>query len=320
MEPLPLQLHGWHAAHGAAFTSLGGLEVVARFPDEPASGPALFDWSARQVLKATGEDRLSFLHGMCTAEVKGLPAGGAAYAAFLTSKGAMVADGRIWNLGEALLIDVEPGRLPAVREYLEKHLVSEEVELSDASGEHAVLSLASFAGRPPAPHPAAPSRLPGGVDLLVPRAELAATWERLVGSGLRPAGFEAWEMRRIEAGVPRFGQDMDERTIPLEANLEAAISYQKGCYVGQEVIARATFRGHVNRKLARLSFGGRAPAAGAEIRAGERVVGRVTSVVRAPDSGSWIGLGYLHRDVLGGGGGGDVALAAEGAEAVQLRA
>lgn len=317
MEPLPLQLHGWHAGRGAAFASLGGFELVARYPDEPASGPALFDWSARQVLRATGEDRLSFLQAMCTAEVKGLPAGAAAYAAFLTNKGAMVADGRIWNLGEALLIDVEPGRLPAVREYLEKHLVSEEVELADASGELAVLTVAPSSGPPPLlSHPSAPSRLPGGVDLLVPRAELAQAVDRLAGSGLQPAGFETWEQRRIEAGVPRFGQDMDERTIPLEANLESAISYEKGCYVGQEVIARATFRGHVNKKLVRLGFGGQAPAVGAEIRAGDRVVGKVTSVGRSASAQpSWIGLGYVHRDFLAG----EAPLLAEGAQELRLR-
>jgi folate-binding protein YgfZ len=109
-------------------------------------------------------------------------------------------------------------------------------------------------------------------------------------------GFGALEVHRVERGTPRFGADMDEKTIPLEANLQRAIHYQKGCYIGQEVIARATFRGHVNRHLVGLRFAGPAPAPRTELLTGERRVGWVTSVVNSPRLGP-IGLGYAHRDV-----------------------
>jgi aminomethyltransferase len=116
--------------------------------------------------------------------------------------------------------------------------------------------------------------------------------------GLRPLGFQALELLRVEAGVPRYGQDMVDTTIPLEANLTHAISYNKGCYIGQEVIARATFRGHMNRKLAGLLLGDVEAAPGTELRKGEKKVGWITSVVRSPAQGQRVALGYVHRDHL----------------------
>lgn len=296
MEPLPL--HDWHAARGAAFTELNGFEVVAHYADPAAElraalgGNAVFDWSARGTLKVTGPDRLEFLQGMCTADVKKLAPGATAYAAFLTNKGAMVADGRLWNRAEDVVIDAEPGFIGTVRDYLQKYLVSEDAEISGAA------DLAVVTAR--------------GTDLLVPRAELQATLEKLTASGVVPAGFDAWERARVEQGMPRYGQDMDDKTIPLEAGLKRFISYDKGCYIGQEVVARATFRGHVNRELQRLAFD--APVApGAVLRAGDKEVGRVTSVVKAPDGLGWIGLGYVHRDAAGS------PLSLDGGGAVRIR-
>jgi len=297
MEPLPL--HDWHATRGASFTELNGFEVVAHYADPAAelraalAGKAVFDWSARGVLKVTGPDRLEFLQGMCTADVKKLAPGAHAYAAFLTNKGAMVADGRVWNRGEDAVIDAEPGFIGAVRDYLQKYLVSEDAEISDAA-DLAVVTA-------PTEH------------LLVPRSDLQGTLEKLIASGATLAGFDAWERARVERGAPRYGQDMDDKTIPLEAGLKQAISYDKGCYVGQEVVARATFRGHVNRQLQRLAFEGTPPAPGAVLRSGDKEVGRVTSVVKAPDDHGWIGLGYVHRDAT------DSPLALDGGGAVRIR-
>jgi len=295
MEPLSLQLHEWHRARGAVFTALNGFEVVAHYGDPAAElraaleGAAVFDWSARGVLKVTGPDRLEFLQGMCTADVKKIAPDGSAYAAFLTNKGAMVADGRLWNRAGDTVIDTEPGFLPAVRDYLQKHLVSEDAEISEDK-DLAVVT-----------------------DRLVPRAELQAALEKLIAGGAVLAGFDAWERARVERGVPRYGQDMDDKTIPLEAGLQKLISYDKGCYVGQEVVARATFRGHVNRQLQKLAFETAAPAVGAALRSGDKEVGRVTSVVKAPDDRSWIGLGYVHRDAT------DSPLALDGGGAVRIR-
>jgi len=202
---------------------------------------------------------------------------------------------------------------------LERYLISEDAELSDASpvfgqlavvGPEAEALVARVLGvGPPAGAALRPFAAAGttgwampqglllpGVDLLLPVDALLPVFERLLEDGATPAGFAALEVLRIERGTPRFGADMDEKTIPLEANLQRALHYQKGCYIGQEVIARATFRGHVNRHLVGLRFEGELPAPRTELFSGERRVGWVTSAVRSPRFGP-IGLGYAHRDV-----------------------
>ncbi|RKH57443.1 CAF17-like 4Fe-4S cluster assembly/insertion protein YgfZ [Corallococcus llansteffanensis] len=331
----PLSLHFVHEHAGARFISVGGREVVAGYGDVGAEygaardAVALHDASYREILRITGEDRASFLHGMVTQEVKNLPVGSAAYAAFITVKGAMVGDARILKREGDLLLDLEPGLGAKVREFLDKYLISEDAELHDATpdsgwlrllGPRTVEVLTAVLGAPFEPLAANLGRqavlagqdvwllgtaLPGGVggvDVLVPRAGLEAVWTALAqagaAQGLKPLGFDALELLRVEAGVPRYGQDMVDTTIPLEANLSHAISYNKGCYIGQEVIARATFRGRMNRQLAGLLLGDADVAPGTELRRGEKKVGWVTSVVRSPVKGQRVALGYVHRDSL----------------------
>jgi folate-binding protein YgfZ len=322
MDPLPL--HDRHASLGAAFGDLKGREVVERVPgrDEDRAlrtGAGLFDASARGVIRLIGPDRVSFLQGMVTQDVEGLPAGSVADAALLTPKGAMVADTRVVKRADDFLLLTEPGYGPVVLGALERYLISEDAELSDASapfGQLTVvgpeaealtaraLGLGASAGAALRPFEAGGTTgwalpqglLLPGVDLLVPVEALGAVFDRLVEAGATPVGFAALEVLRVEQGTPRFGADMDEKTIPLEANLQRAIHYQKGCYIGQEVIARATFRGHVNRHLVGLRFAGPAPAPRTELFTGDRRVGWVTSVVDSPRLGP-IGLGYVHRDV-----------------------
>ncbi len=330
----PLTLHSTHQARGATFGNVQGREVVRGYGDlrdEHAAArlnACLFDFSFREMLRLTGEDRLSFLHGMVTNDVKRLAEGDAEYAAMVTAKGALVADMRILRRSDDLLLDLEPGSAQAVHQFLHKYLVSEEVEIFDASSELALLRIlgpevhriaaAAFGHETPLPgHDrfvridlnSGPAWLIGvelgsirGVDLLVPRDDLARAFEGTIHAGetlaLRLGGFDAFEVLRVEAGIPRFPQDMDEQTLPLEVNLERAISYEKGCYVGQEVIARATFRGHVNRKLTGLVLGPTEPPARAELRREGKRVGFITSAVRSPARVAAIGLGFVHRDSL----------------------
>jgi folate-binding protein YgfZ len=239
-------------------------------------------------------------------------------AALLTAKGAMVSDARVVRRAEDILLGVEPGLGPVVREALQRFLISEDAEVSevsDAFGQLALVgpgaemlaqeALGCPAGgadrlrafeRDGASGWALPQglRLPG-LDLLVSAASLPAVFERLLAAGAVPTGFDALEVLRVERGTPRYGADLDEKTIPLEAHLQRALSYEKGCYIGQEVIARATFRGHVNRQLVGLSFGV-LPAPRTELFVGDRRVGLVTTAVKSPIHGP-IGLGYAHRDV-----------------------
>src|SRR5215468_9402066 len=143
---VPLPLHSRHVALGATFGELKGREVVERVPgrDEDRAlraGVALFDASAREVVRVTGPDRVSFLQGMVTQDVEGLPAGSTADAALLTAKGAMVADARVVKRSDDLLLLAEPGFGPVVREMLEKYLISEDAELADATAQFGQLSV-----------------------------------------------------------------------------------------------------------------------------------------------------------------------------------
>jgi folate-binding protein YgfZ len=233
---------------------------------------------AREVLRLVGEDRETFLHGMVTQDVKGLAVGKSAYAAMLTPKGQMVADARIWKRERELLVETEPLFGAKVKEFLEKYLISEDAEVQVAPELAVVMRFGPQAT---------------GGDEIVPREEL----ERVAGS-LPRLDEGTYEVLRVEAGVPRFGADMDESTIPLEAGLERAIHYAKGCYIGQEVIARATFRGHMNRKLAGLLLGELAPEPKTELRSGDRKIGWITTVVASPALRQNVALGYVHKDFL----------------------
>jgi folate-binding protein YgfZ len=342
METLALHTH--HARLGARFGSVASREVVLRYgPKGAPSGAAdearsdgeqgamrdalaLVDLSARQVLSVTGPDRLSFLHGMVTQDVKGMAEWDVGYAALLTAKGAMVADVRLVRREEDVLLLLEPGLADPVLAHLQRFLISEDAEVQDVSASFGQLSLVgphawALAQRlfglpgdsPPVSHVlrggieshavlVLPSALLlQGVDLLVSTEGLEAVFTALLDTGsedgLRPAGWEALEVLRVERGVPRYGVDMDERTIPMEANLERALHYQKGCYIGQEVIARATFRGHMNRRLVGLLLGEAHPAPRTELFLGDKKVGFVTSVVHSVRLGQQLALGYVHRDV-----------------------
>jgi aminomethyltransferase len=143
---------------------------------------------------------------------------------------------------------------------------------------------------------ALPGLLGTGVDVVVKREALESVRASL--SALPVVSEATFEVLRVEAGVPKFGVDMTEATIPLEANLEKAIHYQKGCYIGQEVIARATYRGQMNQKLVGLLLGAEAADAGAELKVGDKRVGRLTSVVKSELKQQHVALGYVQRDHL----------------------
>ncbi len=281
------------------------MPVLAPRPEEyraAREAAALVDLSAREVVRLVGPERQSFLQGMVSNEVEKLRPGQSCEATALTPKGAMVAFLRVHAREQELLLDVPQGAGATVKAFLEKFLISEDAEVQ-AAGDVAVVGLLGpkadewLAKLPAALQLAlAPGLLQEGRDVLVPRAELAQVFAAL--AELPRVSEPTWDVLRVEAGVPKWGAELLETTIPLEANLERAIHFSKGCYIGQEVIARASARGSMNKRLVGFLLADASPEAGTELRVGERKVGWLTSVVQSPRAGQYVALGYLHRDFL----------------------
>lgn len=264
---------------------------------------ALFvDLAWRGVIEMTGRDRVLFLHGMCTNDIKKLQPGQGCMAAIVNRQGKMVAEMIVHVTENALLLQVDRSNLQKTIDALSKFLVADDVTLKIADiavigiyGPHARALLGAgdlpdFHGIPRDGALLAGNRTiaPEGFDLLVPAAK-AGEVDRLPALGMEPAGFEAYEELRIESGFPRWGADMDDTVLPMEAGLEPiAISYAKGCYIGQEVIQRVKTYSEPPRTLVHLDVEGVAP--GDMIMAGDGEIGQVTSAAR---SGA---LGYVRKE------------------------
>ena len=291
-------------------------ERLAAARDGAAVGPV----EERTLLRLSGKDAVSFLHRMSTQEVSRLGPGASAYAAFLEVKGHLVSDALLaFREGEVLLVaPAEAG--PALRAHLAKYRLASQVAIEDRSAGWRCLPVLGPEGaaRARADFPAAavedPRRGAPALDLLLPAGEAEAARAALLAGGAADLAAGDLEALRLLAGVPRFGADMDGSRLAVEAAIAGpAVSFEKGCYLGQEVVLRATFRGQVQRGLVQLAL---PPGAGpgTKLRAGEAEAGWVTSGADTPEGR--VGLGYLKRAWWPAG----TRLAAGGGEAVVLRA
>ena len=300
--------------------------------DVARSGAVWLERPARGRLWLAGSDRLSYLQGLLTNDTRALGPGQGCYAAYLTPQGRMIADMRLYEMEDGLLMTVPAPAAAALRDRFDSLVFAEDVRVEDRTaalaqiglhGPGAAAAAERALGAPGAVTPLAAfhhRRLPfgdativvastdelgGGLDLFVEAPLAAPLREALGAAGAVAVAAAVAEVLRVEAGVPEFGVDMDEETIPLEAGIEArAVSFTKGCYVGQEVIVRVLHRGQgrVARRLVGLTIGdvdpsaSSVPAAGATLRAEGRDVGRLTSAVRSPALDHVVALGYVHRD------------------------
>jgi len=306
--------------------------VSASAYDAARHRAAFFDRSHRGRIVVSGTERASYLQGLLTNDIVALKAGQGCYAAYLTAQGRMIADLHVYELGDVMMLTMIGGVKDGVMAKLDQFIFSEDVQLGDVSdtfaqvaivGPAAATTVASLLGGVSADalgemaeHGNARGGWAGGAaivtritdtgepgfDLYVERAQAGALIAALQEAGVVELDEPTAEAVRIESGVPLFGRDMDEETIPLEAGIESrAISFSKGCYVGQEVIIRVLHRGHgrVARKLVGLTLDGdQVPDAGAAIRSGDRDVGHVTSSTVSPALKRSIALAYVHRDFL----------------------
>lgn len=289
------------------------------------------DLSNRGRLCVLGRDRVRFLHGQITNDLNRLRVGEGCYAALVTAKGKMFSDLNVFVLPEELLLDFEPGLTDTVTARLHKYIVADDVQVVDVAPHYGLLSLHGpkaeallrdigwFDALPAAPWSwtQAGASAPGdiylarhpriglpGFDVFAPVGSLALVAETLCSGasavGGRACGWTAFEIARVEAGIPRFGADMNETHLPPECGIEdRAVSYRKGCYIGQEVLNRIHSIGHVNRRLCGLRLEGKLatpPVAGDPLFKDGRRAGCLTSVVFSPVLQTHVALGYVRRE------------------------
>ncbi len=317
-----------HRERGASFGEIDGWQVPLDYGDAAAEyralreGAGVVDRSMLGKVTVTGRDRQAFLQGMLTNDVKGLTPGKGTAAAFLDAHGKVMALLHVYALEDRLLIELPPSLTEKTLERLDHFLISEKAYFEAADAAYVVLSvqgagaaglLARLTGQSLelAQYEHVEVAIAGVPVRVIHRREGgvpgfhcwtaadhgAALWRALVEAGAVPAGMRALDTLRVEAGVAWYGRDVDETMIFPETRLEELVSFTKGCYIGQEVVARVKYRGHVNRAISGLVLeGDRVPAHGARMIAEGKDVGRVTSAVRSPTLGRPIALGLLRRE------------------------
>jgi folate-binding protein YgfZ len=285
-----------------------------------STSAGLVDRSNRDVLQVSGVDRLDWLHTICSQHVSDLANGDSTEALVLSPHGHVEQHWQLTELDEVVWIDTEPGAAPTVLDYLEKMRFLKRVEPVDVSAEWAVLSLVGpqtvavlEAAGLTVPESGRAVALAGGgfvrrmpwpgqdaADLVVPRAAAAEVQQRVFAAGAAPVGSWAFEALRVAAGRPRLGFETDHRTIPHEVGwIGPAVHLQKGCYRGQETVARVQNLGKPPRRLVRLLLSGdsdQLPEPGTPVLLGERQVGFVGTAVHHFEDGP-VALAVIKRSV-----------------------
>jgi folate-binding protein YgfZ len=313
-----------------SFVATAGRALPARFGalgEEWASVRrrcGLLDAGFRSLWRLRGGDRHSFLQGMVSNDVASLPDGSGTYAALLTIQGRVVSDLRIFVLDEEVWLDVPATHAAAVRAALEKYIIADDVEFAEddawtplvaVEGPQAARVLVAVVGEnlselAPFAHrevifdgttlrvAAVTHGGESGYLIFGPPAAAGPLWEHCRAAGAEPVGMEALDVLRIEAGIAWMGRDMDDSILVSEVGIEAAISYKKGCYLGQEVVERVAARGQVQRKLVGLEIdGGAPPPAAAKLLHADKEVGWISSAAWSPTRNTVVALGYVRREL-----------------------
>ena len=286
----------------------------------------VYELSNRARIALTGGDRVRWLNGMISNNVRDLPAGHGVYAFLLNAQGRIQADLYAFNRGEALLVDTERGQRDKIWELFEHYIIADDVEMTDVSGKIAAIGLTGPESRDVLTR--ADISLPEltylqiaevqwrQISLIVLRSGEEAKeswqvwiapeyfdplWDALVNAGAKPTGSSALNLFRISRGIPQFGQDIRDRDLPQETGQARALNFSKGCYLGQEIVERIRSRGAVHRQFMAFAVDGPLPSPGSKILADEKEVGEITSSALLPLSkgDQEIALGYLRREATG---------------------
>jgi len=277
-------------------------------------GAGVIDLTARGRIVARGRDRARLLHNLTSNEVKKMTPGTGCYAFLLSAKGRIEADLLLWCFAEHFLIDTEPELREKAMQHIRRYIIADQVELEDVTAQTAEIGLegpgaAAMLEGMGAPVPAEYAHLAWGehtvagitatgqpgVRIYCAASEAAGIVDRLEAAGASRVSPEDARAVRIENGKPRYGEDIRETSLPQETQQMHAISFNKGCYLGQEIVERIRAQGHVNKKLVRLEVDGAEPLApGTKLKAGDADAGEITSAVYSPQSGKVAAMGYVR--------------------------
>lgn len=298
-----------------------GAETAAAFTDPTTelraliTGCGVFDLGWRVKIIVTGEDRVRWLNGMVTNNVKDLPLHHGNYNFLLSPQGRILADMYIYNQGEFLLLDTNRSQVETVIKTLDHFIIMDDVELKESKlnaigvcGPTAIQALEAAGINASGLEPLEIREVAGQAGMSVVRGPeqkpdwyeiwseggQEELWDRLVSARTQPVGSDALELWRIVQGIPRYGQDIRERDLPQETEQAQALNFTKGCYIGQEIVERIRSRGQVHRKFTGFEFQDSLPQPG-KFEVEGRVMGEITSV--AEIGGKRIGLGYIRREV-----------------------
>jgi folate-binding protein YgfZ len=323
-----------HRSNGASFIERDGWLLPAHFADSAAeyqavrSAVGFIDLSHRGLLQFTGPDRMSFLQGMLSNDLRALKPFDGQYATLLTQQGKVIADVRVLCAMNSFYLDFWENLKEKILVHLNRYLIADDVEIADRSQEYAIISVQGPKAQtllqevvvPGAELPTRPKQhaivdIEGaavcvvrdshtgqaGYDLIAPLASIVKIAGALAQRGKRFSalwvGEDAQNILRIEAGIPRYGVDFTEDHLLLEVGIDHAFSYTKGCYLGQEVVERIRSRGHVNKKLCGLLIDGEdAAERGDVIEVEFKEAGRITSSVVSPQLRRPIALGYVNKE------------------------
>lgn len=317
---------------GATFVDEAGWLVPDRYGDpdgeyrRACQNVVLFDRSHHGKVELRGSDAHSFLHNLSSGDILHLAVGAGCEAFWLNAKARVVAHGFIYHVAlpdgrEAYWLELVPGLADKLMKHLDHHLISEQVEIVDRTRDFAevhvtgpgarallgkvlgegVLQLGELQVLVQTDVPCQIRRHDplgaAGYDLICPRDRAEEVWHRLTAAGAQPAGRQAYEMLRVEAGTPLYGIDVDETTLAMEVGrTQQAISFTKGCYLGQEPVVRSRDLGHVNRSLRGVKIAAaQAIPRGAKLMRAEAEVGHITSSVVSPRLGTALALAYVRR-------------------------
>jgi folate-binding protein YgfZ len=358
MTATPLQeaisAQGTDGTRSAEVRDYRGAATATRFtgPREEffalQKGCGVYDLGFRSRLSLTGSDRVRWMNGMVTNNVRDLAEGRGVYAFLLNAQGRILGDMYVYNRGESLVVETDRSQVEKISATFDHFIIMDDVEVTNISEQETALGLAGPRSREVlnaagiAVQEIQPLQMATPqcqcdcdcVECTVIRGDDAAqesyeiwlapkdvykTWRALIAAGATPVGSEALEMQRIAAGIPLYGVDIRERDLPQETEQMRALNFNKGCYVGQEIVERIRSRGNVHRKFTGFLIEG-APGmlAGSKIASGEKEVGEVTSaaILGTGSDQRTIALGYIRREV--GLPGADVTIAGAPATVIQL--